>query len=153
MPDEFAFLPRDRVDGGQVCGAGKRHEGRHADGRKRHRLKRMALHDGDLGELNLSARIVPLLHHLGHGGELQLVAPLPSGVEGERRREIVEPVGIERLDRADRLVAPIAFGRRRRRAEGETGLTETLRGELAVIGDRHAGRARVETLGSPRNRP
>ena len=113
----------------------------------------MALHDGDLGELNLGPRVVPLLHHLGHGGELRLIAPLPSGVEGERRREIVEPVGIERLDRADRLVAPIALSRRCRRAEGETGLAKTLRGELAVIGDRHAGRARVETSWLPRSRP
>ena len=72
---------------------------------------------------------------------------MPRGVEGERRREIVESVGIERLDRADRLVAPIALGRRCRRAEGETSLAETLRGELAVIGDRHAGGARVEALG------
>ena len=108
----------------------------------------MASHDGELGELNLSPCVVPLLHHLGHCGKLRLIAPLPGGVEGERRRKIVKPVGVERLDRADRLVAAIAFGRRCRRAEGEAGLTDTLRSELAVIGYRHAGRARVETLGS-----
>ena len=147
MPDEFAFLPRDRIDGGQVCGTRQRKEGRHADGRKRHRFERVASHDGDLGELNLRPRVVLPLHHLGHGGELRLIAPLPRGVEGERRREIVESVGIERLDRADRLVAPIALGRGCRSAEGETGLAETLRGELAVIGNRHGGGSRVERLG------
>ncbi len=72
---------------------------------------------------------------------------MPGGVEGERRRKIVKPVGIERLDRADRLVKPIALGRHCRFMEGETGLAETLRSELAVIGDRHAGRAQVEALG------
>ena len=108
----------------------------------------MALHDGNLGELNLSARVVPLLHHLGHGAKLRVIAPLPSGVERQRRREIVKPVAIERLDRADRLVAPIALGRRGHwRAQRETGLPKALGGELAVIGDRHAGGARVETLG------
>ena len=108
----------------------------------------MALHDGDLGELNLSPCVVPLLHHLGHGGKLRLIAPLPSGVEGKRRRHIVESVGIEGLDGADPLVPALAFSHHCRRAEGETSLTEALRGELAVIGDRHARRARVETLGS-----
>ena len=78
----------------------------------------MALHHGDLGELNLSSRIVPLLDHLGHRRELRLVTPLPSGVEGERHRKIVKTVGIKRLDRAHRLVAPVALGRRRRCAEG-----------------------------------
>jgi hypothetical protein len=72
---------------------------------------------------------------------------LPSGVEGERRREIIKPVGIERLDGADRLVAPIALGRCHRRAQGEAGLTETLRGQLTVIGDRFARRPGVEALG------
>ena len=76
-----------------------------------------------------------------------VIAPLPGGVERERRRKIVKPVAIERLDRADRLVAPIALGRRHRRAQSETGLPKALGGELAVIGDRHAGGARVETLG------
>ena len=147
MPDEFAFLPRDRVDGWEVCGAGQRHEGRHAEGGERHRFERMTLHNGDLGELNSGPRVIPLLHHLGHGGELRLVTPLSSGIEGERCRHIVESVGIERLDRADRLVAPIALRRRCRRAEGETSLTETLRGELSIIGNRYGGGSRVERLG------
>ena len=107
----------------------------------------MASHDGDLGELDLSARLVPLLDHLGHGGELRLIAPLPRGVESERRRQIVKSVGIERLDSTDRLVTPLAFSRRCWRAEGETVLTETLRGELAVIGNRYRGGSRVERLG------
>ena len=95
----------------------------------------------------MSPWIVPLLHHLGHGAKLRVIAPLPSGVEGERRRKIVKPVAIERLDRADRLVAPIALGRRHRRTQSEMGLPKALGSELAVIGDRHAGGALVETLG------
>ena len=71
---------------------------------------------------------------------------MPSGVEGERRRKIVKPVGIERLDRADRLVAPIALSRNCRCAEDETSLAKTLRGELAVIGNRYGGGTCVERL-------
>ena len=147
MPDEFAFLPCDRVDGGQVCGTRQRKEGWHAHGRKRHCFEWVASHDGDLGELHLGPSVVVALHNLRHGGELRLIAPLPRGVESERRRHIVESVGIERLDRADRLVTPLAFGRGCRSAEGETSLTETLRGELAVIGNRYGGGSRVERLG------
>ncbi len=153
MPDELTFLPGDRVDGGQVCGARQRKESWHAHGRKRHCLEWVAAHDSDFGELNLGPRVGPLLYDIGHGGELRLVAPLPSSVEGEPRREIVKPVGVERLHRADRLVAPIALGRSGRRAESKMGLPDTLRGELAVIGDRHAGRSRVKILGSLWNRP
>ena len=100
-----------------------------------------------LAKSNLGPYVVPLLHHFRHGGELRLIAPLPGGVEGERGSKIIKPIGIERLDDAHRFVAPIALGRRCRRAEGETGLAETLRSELPVIGDRHAGGVGVETLG------
>ena len=104
----------------------------------------MASDDVDLGELNLGTSLVVALHNFRHSGELRLIAPLPRGVESERRRHIVESVGIERLDRADRLVTPLAFGRGCRSAEGEMSLTETLRGE--PIGNRYGGGSRVEFL-------
>ncbi len=72
---------------------------------------------------------------------------MPRSVESERRRHIVDSVGIERLDNADRFVTPLAFSRGCRSPEGETVLTETLRGELAVIGNRYRGGSRVERLG------
>ena len=147
MPDEFAFLPRDRVDGRHISGVGERHESRHAFSRKRHLVESIAAQDCDLCELHLRPRVAKTLHHLRHGAELRFVPPLPGGVVRERGREIVEPVGIERLGRDDRLVALIAFGRRLRRRQSKPRLAELLRGELAVIGDRLARRTLVEPLG------
>ena len=147
MPDEFALLPRDRVDGRHISGVGERHESRDAFSRKRHLVESVAAQDGDLCELHLRPRVAKTLHHLRHGAELRFVPPLPGGVVCERGREIVEPVGIERLGRDDRLVALIAFGRRLRRRQGKPRLAELLRGELAVVGDRLARRTLVEPLG------
>ncbi len=84
MPDEFAFLPSNRIDGGQIRGAGERDEGRHADCWKRRHLERVSSNEGDLGELNFGPRVIVLLHNFGHGGKLQLVTPLPRSVGGQR---------------------------------------------------------------------
>ena len=71
----------------------------------------------------------------------------PGGVEGERGCEIVEPVGVERRDRANGLVALVALRRGHWRPQRETGLAETLSGELTVVGDRLARGALIEGPG------
>ena len=103
--------------------------------------------EGELAELDLRPGVAETLHDLRHRGDLRLVAPLPGGVEGERGCEIVEPVGVERRDGANGLVAPIALRRGLWRAQGEAGLAETLSGELTVIGDRLARGALIEGPG------
>ena len=88
---------------------GERKEGRHPGSRKRHGVEGVPADERELAELDLRPRIAETLHDLRHGGDLRLVAPLPGGVEGERGGEIVEPVAVERRDRANGLVAPIAL--------------------------------------------
>ena len=71
----------------------------------------------------------------GHRGDLRLVAPGARGLVGQPLRHVVEPLGVERLGRADLVVALRALGGSHRRPEDEPLHAETFGGELTVIGD------------------
>src|SRR5262249_20121842 len=133
-----ALLPRDRVDRGQVGVVGERQEGGHPRIRKRHSVERVTSSEGKLSELDLRPRVAETLDDLRHGGNLRLVPPFLCSVEGKRGREVVEPVTVERRDRADSLLAMFTLRRRLRRAQREAGQAQALGGQLAVISDRLA---------------
>src|SRR5260370_33330022 len=125
---------------------GERQEGRHAGGRKGHRVESVAARGGDLAEYDLRRRFAVSLHHLSHRRELRFVPPLTGGVEGAAGGESVGRAGIERLNRPNGLFASVAFGGGGRRAELESLRAKMLGRELAVIGDRLACGAFIKDL-------